>query len=60
MRKVCKKCKMFVEGDTCPSCKEGQFSDNWKGRIYVADPNRSIIAQKIGLKMKGEYAIKVK
>ena len=60
MRKVCKKCRLFVEGATCPICSGNQFGDNWKGRIYIADPNRSEIAQKVGLKVKGEYAIKVK
>ncbi len=60
MKKVCKKCKVFVEGNVCPLCNGNQFADNWKGRIYVIDPNKSEIAKKIGLNAKGEYAIKVK
>ena len=60
MKKVCLKCKLFVEGNTCPVCKENKFSDNWKGRIYVVDPNKSEIAKKINITVKGEYAIKVK
>lgn len=59
-KKVCKKCKLFVEGDTCPSCKGNSFSDNWQGRVYITDPNDSLIAKKVGLKIKGEYAIKVR
>lgn len=50
---------MFVEGDTCAGCKGNSFSTNWQGRLYVNDP-KSMIAEKIGIKVKGEYAIKVR
>ena len=59
-KKVCKKCKIFVEGSECPICKGTQFSTNWQGRLYMVDPNKSQIAKKIDIKAKGEYAIKVK
>ena len=58
--KVCKKDKIFVEGSECPICKGNQFSTNWQGRLFVVDPAKSVIADKIGLKVKGEYAIKVR
>ncbi len=58
-KKVCKKCKIFVEGDECPLCKGNQFVTNWKGRIHIIDANKSEIAKKIDIKVKGEYAIKV-
>ena len=59
-KKVCKKCKIFVEGETCPICKKNSFSTNFQGRIYFVDVNRSTIAKKINVDLKGEYAIKVK
>jgi len=59
-KKVCKRCKIFVEGNECPICKSNQFSNNWQGRIYIVDPSKSMIAQKIDIKAKGEYAIKVR
>lgn len=59
-KKVCKKCKLFVEGETCPSCKGNIFSSSWQGRFYINDVKNSLIAEKIGVKVKGEYAIKVK
>jgi DNA-directed RNA polymerase subunit E" len=59
-KKACKKCKIFVEGNECPICKGNQFSTNWQGRINVIDPEKSDIAKKIGIKVKGEYAIKVR
>lgn len=58
-KKVCSKCKIFVEGSECPICKGNQFVSNWKGRIYIFDSKRSQIAQKIKIPIKGEYAIKV-
>lgn len=58
-KKACKSCKIFVEGDECPVCKGSQFVTNWKGRLYIIDANKSVIAKKIGAKVKGEYAIKV-
>mgnify|MGYP006311769527 CR=1 FL=1 len=59
-RKVCKKCKMFVNGSECPGCKGNKFSTNWQGRISILDPEKSTIAKKIGIEKKGEYAIKVR
>jgi len=59
-KKACKHCKFFVEGDVCPVCKNNQFSTVWQGRIYIVDPKKSDIAQKIGIEVKGEYALKVR
>ena len=59
-KKVCKSCKIFVEGDECPMCKTSQFSSNWQGRLCILDENKSQIAKRVGIKEKGEYAIKVK
>jgi DNA-directed RNA polymerase subunit E" len=58
-KKACKKCKLLVSGDECPICKGHQFVQNWKGRIAIMDAERSDIAQKVGMKAQGEYAIKV-
>jgi len=60
MKKVCKDCKVFVKGSECPICKKNQFSESWTGRINVVDVNKSEIAQKIGIKVKGEYVLKVR
>ena len=60
MKKVCKECKMFVEKDKCPNDGNEKFTDNWKGRIVIIDANKSEIAKKVGIKNKGEYAIKIR
>ncbi|MBT4935885.1 DNA-directed RNA polymerase subunit E'' [Candidatus Woesearchaeota archaeon] len=59
-KKACKKCKLFVEGDICPICKSNSMTTTWQGRLYITDAERSMIAQNIGIKAKGEYAIKVR
>ena len=59
-KKVCKKCKLFVESNECPVCKGNQFSTSWQGRLAILDVNKSVIANKIGITSKGEYAIKVR
>lgn len=59
-RKVCKKCLKFVQGGECPICKSNQFSTNWQGRIAIMDANKSTIAKKIGINVKGEYALKAR
>ena len=59
-KKVCKKCKLFVEGSVCPVCKGDQFSVSWQGRIHILDANKSMVAKKTGVTVKGEYAIKAR
>lgn len=59
-RKVCKNCKIFVQKDKCPTCQGNSFSDNWEGRFYIFDAEKSEIAEKLKINSKGEYAIKVR
>jgi len=66
MKKVCKKCKMFVGGKVCPindpdcpTVKHNQYATSSQGRINILDANKSEIAKKIEARVKGEYAIKV-
>ena len=60
VKKVCKKCLVFVQGPECPICKGNQFSNNWQGRIAIVDAQKSEIAKKIGIDVKGEYALKAR
>ncbi len=59
-KKACKKCKLFVEGDTCPVCASSNFTTSWLGLLYINDPSKSTIAEKVNITVKGEYAIKVR
>jgi len=58
--KVCRTCKIIVEGDLCPICKKASFSNNFNGRMIIIDAKRSKIAQENKIDHNGEYAIKVK
>lgn len=51
---------MLFEGTKCPSCKADTGSSSWQGRLFISDVNKSMIAEKINVKIKGEYAIKVR
>lgn len=59
-KKASRETKLLVEGDKDPLTGSKDLSTNWQGRIFVIDPNRSMIAEKMGFKAKGEYAIKVR
>jgi RNA polymerase subunit RPABC4/transcription elongation factor Spt4 len=59
-KKVCKTCKLFVEGDTCPLCKRDQWAQSWQGKIVVVDHESSSVAKMMGFTANGEYAIKVR
>ena len=59
-KKVCRECKIFVEGNVCPVCKGNKFSNSWQGRLHILDAEKSEVAKKVGVKLHGEYAIKVR
>lgn len=58
--KACKICKTIFEGEKCPKCESKESSDSFKGRIVILNPEKSEIAQKLNIKEKGNFAIKVK
>jgi len=59
-KKACKNCKIFVKGHECPLCKSSDLTTSWKGRIVIFDTEKSDIAKKLNIKVKGEYAIKTR
>ena len=61
-KKACKKCHLLVENsvNTCPVCKNNQFSTSYHGRIIINDPKKSKISDVLGIDAPGEYALKVR
>jgi DNA-directed RNA polymerase subunit E" len=57
--KACKSCKLIYEGDLCPSCGKKEFSNNFKGKIEIIDPEKSELAKKLKVNKKGLYTIKL-
>jgi len=60
MKRACNNCKIITSGEKCPICQSTDLSDSWKGRMYIFDVERSEIAKKLEIKLKGEYAVKTK
>jgi len=58
-QKVCKKCQILVDDEKCPICQGTSLTDNWKGKVIVLNPEKSEIAQKLKIKQKGRFAIKL-
>ncbi len=58
-QKACKICKTIYEGEKCPRCESKESTESFKGRIVLLNPEKSEIAQKLKLKEKGNFAIKI-
>jgi len=59
--RACKICKKIYESrEKCPKCGAKEYSETFKGRIVVLNPEKSEIAQKLNLKEKGNFAIKTR
>ena len=59
-QKACKVCNRIYEGDKCPSCESKESTENYKGRTYILDMEKSEIAKNLNIKGKGNFAIKVR
>ncbi|MEM4325920.1 MAG: transcription elongation factor subunit Spt4 [Candidatus Pacearchaeota archaeon] len=59
-QKACKVCNTIFDGDKCPKCNSKDFTEGFKGRVVVLDPDNSEVAKKLNIKEKGDYAIKTK
>lgn len=57
--RACRRCHMLTDSNTCPFCNS-PTSEHWQGYVIIIDPLRSRIAQKMGIKMPGKYALKVR
>ena len=59
--KACRNCRLIVsEGNKCPSCSGGDLTEKWSSYIVVFDPEKSELAKKIGAKVQGKYAVRIK
>ncbi|MBS3072043.1 hypothetical protein J4408_03565 [Candidatus Pacearchaeota archaeon] len=56
--KACKQCKTIFTGSKCPKCGSEEFSDSYKGKIVILNPEQSEIAKNLKFNEKGSYAIK--
>ncbi len=56
---ACKECKRLSTLEICEVCK-GRTTKQWIGFLAVSKPEQSDIAQKMGIKHRGKYALKVR
>ena len=57
--KACKTCHILTEGKECPICKKKELTENWQGIVIIFNPEESKMAEELGFKVPGRYAIKV-
>jgi len=59
--KACKICRaIYLEEDKCPKCGSKEFTEGFKGRIIISNPEKSELAKQLEIKEKGEFAIKTR
>jgi len=56
---ACKKCMFLTEQEECPLCG-GELSKDWQGMVVILDSDGSEVAQHMGIKANGKYALKVR
>lgn len=57
--RACSLCLFLTEEDTCPICN-GETVREWQGFVLILDHTKSQIAEKMGFKYNGKYALKVR
>lgn len=59
-KKACKNCRRIIEkGKVCPNCKDSELTNNWKGYVVILDPEKSEIAERLGIDKPGKYALRI-
>ncbi|HLA22996.1 MAG TPA: transcription elongation factor subunit Spt4 [Candidatus Nanoarchaeia archaeon] len=58
--KACRNCNRVYEGEKCPDCGSEDYTENFKGRIVLMNPEKSEIAGRLKLKEKGNFALKTR
>ncbi|MGI6472253.1 MAG: transcription elongation factor subunit Spt4 [Candidatus Methanomethylophilaceae archaeon] len=57
--KACKECSFISEEDSCPRCGTATTRE-WQGYLAITDYTKSEIAERMGIKANGRYALKVR
>ncbi|MCX9012713.1 MAG: DNA-directed RNA polymerase, subunit E'' [Candidatus Methanoperedens sp.] len=61
---VCKECHRLIEDKVkelvCRNCNSTALTSDWSGYVVIIDPQKSLIAKRLGVKMPGKYALKVR
>ncbi|RJS82213.1 DNA-directed RNA polymerase subunit E'' [Methanophagales archaeon] len=61
MEKACRDCHRIVEsGKSVCRCGSNSISKDWSGYVVIIDAKSSKIAEQLGIKREGRYALKVR
>ena len=58
--KACKNCRAVYVGAKCTSCGGSESVDTFKGKIYILNSEKSEIANKLNIKKKGVFAVRLR
>jgi DNA-directed RNA polymerase subunit E" len=62
-RLVCRECHRVQDADeetACVACGSTSLTEDWAGYVVIAHPDRSKIAEEMGVTEPGQYALKVR
>jgi DNA-directed RNA polymerase subunit E" len=58
--KACRACrKVVIDAKECPNCGAATFTTFWRGYVVIVDPEKSEIAQRMGIASPGKYALQL-
>ena len=62
--KACRQCRYIISEeagkvDTCPICGSNSFTTFWRGYVVIMDPEKSEVAEKMGITRTGKYALRI-
>ncbi len=57
--KACRTCRMIVNGEVCPTCKDSVLTKAFEGFILLINPEGEV-GKQIGATTPGKYALKIK
>ena len=61
MEKACRDCHRIVDsGKSVCKCGSNSISKDWSGYVVIVDAEVSEMAEKLGIKKEGRYALKVR
>jgi DNA-directed RNA polymerase subunit E" len=63
--KACRDCRLITTTNICPTnicpnCKTSSLSEDWIGELIIFNPDKSKIAQIVGITKPGKYALLVR
>ena len=60
VEQACRTCRFLTTTNICPNCKRSGLSSEWAGELIVIEPEKSILAKRIGAIKQGRYALRVR